>query len=109
MAKAKVVVQVSQIRIDDDTTYRKGEIVYMEDDLIAKLGTSVRRLDEVNRASRGVSEAIEKKDAEIRALKAEKKDLELEVAALRAAAEPSKTAGKSGKDNVNKKESSPQE
>lgn len=77
----KVVIQLSHIRIDDETTYRRGDVVDMPNALIKKLGNSVKRLSDVNRVHDGVPEALQKKDALIKTLKTEIAALKLDIIA----------------------------
>ena len=78
----KVVIQMSHLRIDDKTTYQRGDVVNMNNNQIERLDNAVKLLSEVNHVGDGMDEAMQKKDAEIRALKAKVDELDLEIVSL---------------------------
>ena len=84
----KIVIQISHVRLGDDPKqlHSRGDVVDLSDETIKMLGTSVKRLDEVNKTGDGVQEAMQRKDSEIKALKAAIEEMKLDVIALKDAA-----------------------
>ncbi len=82
----KVIIQVSHLRISDEITYRRGDVVDMSAKQIVRQGNSVKLLAVATSADTGVTDAIQKKDSEIKALKAAIEEMKLDVIALEDAA-----------------------
>ena len=79
----KVVIQASHIRIDDETTHNRGDVVEMSDEQIKRLGNSVAPIPGANKETDGIPKAMQKKDAEIKALKSQVAALELDIIGLK--------------------------